>query len=254
MRINETFNLGFSLDDIQARIIVSTAKRMIVCCSRQWGKTTTVAAKAAAEALSEPGLILIIAPVERQARECFRKIRSSLKLALPNASWPEDNKTSLELPNGARVVALPAKGENIRGYTNPRLIIMDEAAFISDEDYRSIRPMLSHGCRLIIMSTPFGKRGFFHETWKLQDPRWERYSVEATQCSHIPESFLEEERIALGPWWYRQEYQCEFLDSIAGFFDMEAVRRSLEEGVEPLFAFRPDGSHDYTADIEPLAV
>lgn len=249
-RVNDTFNLGFQLDDTQAKIVLSNSRRLIVCCSRQWGKTTTVAAKAAAEALEHPGLILVIAPVERQARECFRKIRMCLKRSIPDDPWPEDNKTSLELPNGARIVALPAKGDNIRGYTNPRLIIIDEAAFVPDEDYKAIRPMLSHGCRLIVMSTPFGKRGWFWEAWTKKSA-WERVSVVATECSHISEEFLEEEKIALGPWWYAQEYGCEFLDSVSSFFDMDAVRASLDDGIEPLFAVRTDGIVG-DEDIEPL--
>lgn len=241
---------------MQADIIADYSKRIIVNCTRQWGKTSTVAEKAAAEALAmdKPGLILVIAPVERQARELFRKIRTALRFATGNAArWPEDNKTSLELPNGARVVALPAKGDNIRGFTNPYLIIMDEAAFIKDEDYRAIRPMLSHGARLILMSTPFGKRGFFYETWKHEDKRWKRYTVKAADCSHIHEDFLQEERIALGPFWYKQEYECEFLDNINSFFDMDAVRASLEADIEPLWPVRSDGAPEYIDDqVEPL--
>ncbi len=223
---------------------------MIVCCSRQWGKTTTVAAKAATEALSGPGLILVVAPVERQARECFRKIRGYLKRS-KLARWPEDNKTSLELPNGARVVALPAKGDNIRGYTNPRLIIIDEAAFVSDDDYKAIRPMLSHGARLIVMSTPFGKRGWFYEQWERHDPSWEEYMVTADECPHISREFLAEEKISLGPWWYAQEYETKFLDSVSSFFDMDAVRASLEDDIDPLFPVR-QGLVSDLEDIQPL--
>lgn len=250
--MNDCFNLGFKLDELQTKIIVSEAKRMVVCCTRQWGKTTTVAAKAATEALASPGLILVVAPVERQARECFRKIRESLRRAIPNERWPEDNKTSLELPNGARIVALPAKGDNIRGYTNPRLIIIDEAAFVADDDYRAVRPMLSHGARLIVMSTPFGKRGWFYEQWQRRNSNWERYYVTADECSHISREFLEEERIALGPWWYSQEYGCQFLDSVNSFFDMEAVRDSLEADIDPLFLIRQDGTISDIEDIPPL--
>lgn len=246
LRINRTFNLGFELDPVQADIVRDQSKRMIVNCTRQWGKTTTVAAKAATEALSSPGLILVVAPVERQARELFRKIRTNLRYADRDSRWPEENKLSLELPNGARVVALPAKGENIRGYTNPRLVIIDEAAFVPDDDYRSIRPMLSHGARLIMMSTPFGKRGFFYDVWNHPaDKRWTRYQVKAADCSHITEEFLAEERVALGPWWYSQEYECAFQDNVAGYFDMEAVRASLEAGVDILEGFNEDGTPNY---------
>lgn len=251
-RINRSFGLGFALDSTQERIVRDESKRIIVNCTRQWGKTTTVSAMAAALTASGAGLILVVAPVERQARELFRKIRESLRKTDRETRWPEENKLSLEMPNGSRVVALPAKGENIRGYTNPAMIIIDEAAFVADEDYRAIRPMLSHGARLILMSTPFGKRGFFHDTWENAEG-WSRYSVPATECTHILPEFLAEERAALGPWWYSQEYECAFQDNIAGFFDMDAVRESLEAGLKPLEGTGPDGSLSVFDDsIKPL--
>ena len=251
LRVNREFGLGYMLDPKQEDIIRSTSQQLIVCCTRQWGKTTTVAAKAATEAIGNPGLILVVAPVERQARECFRKIKG-----FPNKSvktrWPESNKTSLELPDGARVVALPAKGDSIRGYTNPRLIIIDEAAFVSDEDYKAVRPMLSHGARLIVMSTPFGKRGWFYEAWQRTDGDWDKIFVTADECKHISRKFLAEERIELVNFWYSQEYECKFLDSVDSYFDMDAVRRGLEDNIEPLFSVRQGEQLNITDDIEPL--
>ncbi len=254
--INETFGLGYDLDPVQERIVRSSAQQIIVNCTRQWGKTSTIAAKVAHEAMSETGLILVLAPVERQAKELFRKITTSIKHSLKathgSIGFLEDNKTTLELTNGSRIVALPAIGENIRGYTNPRMIVIDEAAFVKDEDYRSIRPMLSHGARLIVMSTPFGKRGWFHETWNITGNAWERYCVLAEDCHHIPKAFLDGERVNLGPWWYSQEYECKFLDNISSFFDMDAIRSSLEDGVAPLWAAVDTINEAELVDSEPL--
>jgi phage FluMu gp28-like protein len=251
--------LPFTLDSTQALIVASKAKRIIVNCCRQWGKTSTIAAKVASEACTEGGLILIIAPVERQANELFRKAKSAVKAYLKGTvsriTFIENNKTSLELSNGARIVALPAKGENIRGFTNPRLVVIDEAAFVKDEDYRSVRPMLSHGARLIVMSTPFGMRGWFYETWHLKKSTWEKYSVAAADCSHIETGFLDEERVALGPWWYSQEYECQFLDSIGSFFDMDAVREALDEsdhGARALFTTYTASAGAIDDSVKPL--
>lgn len=202
------------------------------------------------------GLILVIAPVERQAREMFRKVRESVKAYIKNASsaltFVEDQKTSLEMSNGGRVVALPAKGENIRGFTNPRVIVIDEAAFVADEDYRAIRPMLSHGARLIVMSTPFGERGWFWETWTGKSKLWARYSVEADACSHITREFLADELASIGPWWFDQEYRCRFLNTISGFFNMDKVREGLEAGLRPLFAPKDDYRDHADPDLKPL--
>jgi hypothetical protein len=84
----------------------------------------------------------------------------------------------LELGSGSRIVSLPGTEGTIRGYSAVSLLIGDEAARVSDALYYAVRPMLavSQG-RLLALSTPFGKRGWFCEEWtganrlgKLSDP------------------------------------------------------------------------------------
>jgi hypothetical protein len=89
------------------------------------------------------------------------------------------------------------------------LLLVDEAARVPDALYRSVRPMLavSQG-RIVALSTPFGKRGWFYEEWR-GEAAWERYRVPATDIPRISASFLEQERAALGDAWFRQEYDCD---------------------------------------------
>ena len=86
-----------------------------------------------------------------------------------------DNEMSLALPNGSRIVGLPGNEATIRGFSAVRLLLVDEASRVEDEMYLAVRPMLavSDGA-LWLMSTPFGKRGFFYETWAHGGPEWER--------------------------------------------------------------------------------
>src|SRR3712207_7780668 len=49
---------------------------------------------------------------------------------------------------------------------------------------------------LVMLSTPFGKRGAFFEEWT-NGIGWERYEVRASLCPRISEAFLEEERRSL---------------------------------------------------------
>ena len=51
------------------------------------------------------------------------------------------------------------------------------------------------GGSLMMLSTPYGKRGVFYEEWT-GGHGWERYEVPASQCPRISEDFLEEERAA----------------------------------------------------------
>jgi hypothetical protein len=113
------------------------------------------------------------------------------------------------------------------------LLIVDEAARVSDELYYAVRPMLAvSGGRLVAMSTPFGKRGWWWHEWSEGGDSWQRVMVKAEDCPRIPAAFLEEERQHLGDWWYRQEYRCEFLDAQTSAFSYEAVVGALKGEVE----------------------
>ncbi len=133
-------------------------------------------------------------------------------------------------------VSLPGTGETVRGFSAPRLVIEDEAAFVDDAVYGAVRPMLAvSGGRLILMSTPHGKRGHFFEAWRDGGAEWLKTEVTALQCPRITDEFLEQERQALGDLWFRQEYGCEFLETIDQLFRLEDIERALSDDVEPLF-------------------
>jgi phage FluMu gp28-like protein len=55
-----------------------------------------------------------------------------------------------------------------------------------------------------------------------------------TKNPRIDAEFPEEERIAMGMAWFRQEYLCEFVDSGAAMVDRGMVERALREDVLPL--------------------
>lgn len=87
---------------------------------------------------------------------------------------------------------------------------------------------------LWLMSTPYGKRGFFYENWEHGGPAWARIAVPATDCPRISPEFLEDERAELGHLWFRQEYLCEFIDNGSGVFDRDLVETSLTGDLAPL--------------------
>jgi len=189
-------------------------------------------------ALSRPtSLILILAPAERQAKELFSKVAESYRSLghpIPAESY---RKLGVELVNRSRIEALPGTEKTVRGFSGADLLVVDEAARVDDGLYYAVRPMLAvSGGRLMMLSTPFGKRGVFYEEWTSEaGAGWERYEVPASQCPRIPASFLAEERLALGPWWYAQEYECRFMDVNDQIFPTEAVDRAMSVDVKPLF-------------------
>ncbi len=233
--------LGNDPDDWQKELLLSNEKRIILNCSRQSGKSTITAILALHHALNNPGsLVLVISPSYRQSTELFRKIAEFYQdLGRPVPSDAE-NKHTLELSNKSRIISLPGKEQTIRGFSGPSLIVVDEAARVPDElYYGAARPMLavSQG-RIILLSTPFGKRGFFFKEWS-ESAAWKKIKITAYECPRITPEFLEEERIALGEWFYNQEFCCEFGENIDAYFTDREIQDSISADVKPLFG--PDG-------------
>ena len=123
----------------------------------------------------------------------------------------------------------------MRGFSAVSLLLVDEASRVSDDLYLALRPMLavSRGT-LWLMSTPFGKRGFFYETWERGGPGWMRVRVTAPECPRIAPEFLVQDRLEMGERWFRQEYLCEFEDAVSSVFDRDLVERAFTDEFEPL--------------------
>ncbi len=228
---------GLTPDPWQAKLLRKSWSRALLLCSRQSGKSQVAGALALAEALTRPrSLILLLAQNQRASSELFRAKLLPLWRALgrPLQDRPP-TQLSLELSNGSRLVSLPTNEGGIRSYSGVRLLVVDEAARVPDDLYMAVRPMLavSNG-RMICMSTPFGKRGFFHDEWH-SSRDWERVKITAHQCSRISKEFLDEEREAIGDRWYRQEYECSFEEMVGAVFRQEDIDAAFDNDLEPLF-------------------
>ncbi len=230
--------LGLEPDGWQARVLRWSGGRLLMNCCRQSGKSTVASVLALHEVLYRPGcLVLLLSPSLRQSSELFRKVTNLLSRLEPRPILTEDNRLSLTLQSGSRVVSLPSSEATVRGFSGASLIIEDEASRVPDELYRAIRPMLAtSGGRLVLMSTPWGQRGHFHQEWADGGPLWERVRVSAYECPRISREFLEEERRSLGDLYFRSEYLCEFTENSGQLFAYDDVVAALDEKVKPLFA------------------
>jgi len=226
---------GLDPDPWQLRLLRSDAPRVLLNCARQSGKSTMAGLLALHKSLVAPGsLTLILAPAERQAKELFSKVAEAYRTLghiIPADSY---RKLGMELANGSRIEALPGTEKTIRAFSGVDLLILDEASRVDDGLYYAVRPMLAvSGGRLLMMSTPFGKRGVFYEAWSGREP-WDRYEVRAVDCPRISEEFLEEERRALPSWVFRQEYECSFEETDDQVFTTEMIDAAVSADVEPL--------------------
>jgi hypothetical protein len=257
--------LGLSLYIWQQYVVNPAIRRLILNCARQSGKSTITAAIAWHQAKTKPkSLVLIFSPTERQSKELMEKIDEFARMDPELEDLVSDAVQTKRLRNGSRIVALPGKERNIRGFSGPDMIIIDEASRVEEGLYRAVRPMMvSSDTRLITMSTPFGKRGWWYEEWN-SNPMWEKVLVTApieidpgmnkpvlTKLSEEEFSagwkekgvtafysprhdlqFMTEEWHSMPEWWFRQEYLGEFLDADDAVFRESDIRAAFDAGRE----------------------
>jgi phage terminase large subunit-like protein len=230
--------VGLEPDPWQEDLLRSDSSRVLLNCARQSGKSTTAAILALHQALTRHrSLVLVLAPAERQSKELFSKIAAFYHTLGHSTPTDSERKLGVELTNGSRIEALPGTEKTIRGFSGVDLLIVDEAARVDDPLYHAVRPMLAvSGGRLMMLSTPYGKRGVFYEEWTREPGEgWERYEIPASEVPRISETFLEEERRALPRRVFRQEYECSFEDTEDAVFSYEDVAGAITEEVTPLF-------------------
>ncbi|MDP9438816.1 MAG: terminase family protein [Actinomycetota bacterium] len=235
-RVGFARRVGVDPDDWQERLLRSASPRVLLNCSRQSGKSTISGVLALHRALYRPGsLVLCLAPSERQSKELFGKIAGFYR-ELHDAPPPEsDRKLGMVLPNGSRIEALPGSEKTIRGFSGAALLLVDEAARIDDALYYAVRPMLAvSGGELMMLSSPYGKRGIFHEEWE-NGAGWQRFRVTAHDVPRITPEFLAEERAALPARVFRQEYECSFEETMDQVFSFEEIEAAITSDVRPLF-------------------
>lgn len=193
--------------------------------------------KTLAHCLTRPkSLAMVFSPTRRQSQEFVRAcLDFDAALGRP-VKRVRDNMGEVEWANGSRLMSLPDAQRGVVGFT-PSLVVIDEASRVSDVLYKSVRPMLALGASLLTLSTPFGKRGWFFETWSDPDrlDKFRHWKVTARECPRITPGFLEEERLELGDRWFNQEWMCSFEDSVDAVFSLDVIHGARAPGIAPLF-------------------
>jgi hypothetical protein len=219
--------LGVMPDGWQRELMRSTGD-LAALCGRRVGKSQSAGWVAAHHVVEGEGrTALCISPTQRQSGELFRLAKAATVKAMPDASFPTDNRLSIELPNGSRLLSLPGDPGTVRGLT-ASLVLLDETKSLPDgghELFASVRPMLATtGGRMIVLGTPLDRSGLLFDIWEGDIAMdWMRVHVPSTLCPRIPAAFLESERKLLGEAIFRREYLAEFAASASGMFDHDGV-------------------------------
>lgn len=210
-------------------------KNLIICSPRQMGKSTIIAQDGGDYALDNPKKsIMIIASVERQALLLFEKVLSYIyneDKSMIKTGKDRPTKHELKLKNGSIIRCLPTgdSGYGIRGYTIDRLYA-DEAAFINEDVWAAVTPMLATtGGAIILLSTPLGKENYFFrmsENKKFEfihvDPDEVIAGRKEPQRTNLIE-FRKDEKERMTKLQYQQEHLGLFVGGIERFFTAELI-------------------------------
>jgi hypothetical protein len=218
---------GLTLDQWQRDVLLSAAPRLLLNATRQSGKSTAAALKAAWTVL-QGGLAVVVSPSLRQSGYLFRKL--ARHLVASGAAFRRETLTEIELVSSGLAVSLPGdrpamlRGLSLRHEGGPAVLIVDEASRVRDELWATVSPMLAAApaAQQILLSTPAGASGEFHRAWNSSED-WLRLQISADQCPRISAAHLAAERIRLGDALYSQEYFGAFVSAPGSVFDAEVL-------------------------------
>ncbi|TET97738.1 MAG: hypothetical protein E3J23_08650 [Candidatus Stahlbacteria bacterium] len=238
-------------------------RNIILMCARQSGKSTIVAGRGLHTAKHKRNaLVLIVASSKDQAKQTMQKVSDFIQLDPELIEMPGDSTFEKRFINGSRVIVLPGTEKSVRSYSDPDLIIIDEASRVLDATYKALRPMRTGNpnSTIIILSTPWTKSGFFFKAWT-KNPAWkkilvvpryelidgkivERPKEEKFKAEYVKKGidafysprhsleFLYEELGEIGPIWFRREYGCEFLEGMESVFDLDLIESAYDDSIK----------------------
>jgi len=219
-------DLGITPRLFQKDLLTTQARRIVLCCHRQSGKTEGCALLSTHALLFRTGHTVLAAPTFKQSDRLARRVRKYLGKTHQRVNLISDNRFFMETDIGSSltVVSLDSP-DNVRGISGVSLIIIDEAAAVDQEAFAALTPAMSavENSQQIIISTPRGQIGLFWELYN--NASYEKYFLPASKNPTVSASWLEEEKKALGDLLYSQEYECSFTSAQSCVFDLDKIRR-----------------------------
>lgn len=148
---------------------IGTNKVVVVKAHRQAGKSYTCQGVLLHYALNYSGTIsAMISPTLNQARNVFKELISAI---WESKVVKRKNETLLEIEliNGSRIFFRSAEmGEALRGYHISGVLILDEAAYLSDDIAQLVLPWRQvANAPMLIVSTPRLKTGLFFRYYNM---------------------------------------------------------------------------------------
>jgi len=223
----------------QREFVMDESRFKIWNASRQIGKSFAAACEAVRDCYMHPGAMwVILSAGERQALEFMEKCKQwvrAFELAVQSEEIERDGpeavlkSAEIRLGNGSRIIALPANADTARGYSAN--LILDEFAFHKDSTviwraiYPSITNPLKRKLKVRVMSTPNGQANKFYEIWTDDGDAWSRHrtTIHDALEGGLAVDIAELMRNSGDTDTWRQEFECEFIDSARNAFTYEML-------------------------------
>lgn len=197
---------------------------------------------------------ILLSAGERQSKELMNTVKMHCRAYSLAASEIESNDywdhgvrytlLTITLPNGARIMGLPANPDTARGFHGN--VGLDEFAFHRNSDliWGALAPTIARGYRIDIISTPQGMGNRFHLLMTGQN-KWSKHVVDIYQAvaDGVPINIQELRDAIDDDDIWAQECECKFIDEASAWltYEMIAACQSDQVGEEILYDdFNPD--------------
>lgn len=146
----------------------NSGKTAIVKSIRQTGKSFLSMLILLMYAVEKKCRSVYIAPTLQQATMTFKCIVNALT-STPLIKSTNGATFAIELSNGSDILfRSTAQGTSLRGLTVTGILVLDEAAFLKDEDINVVLPFCNaHNAPILAISTPFARQGYFYDLYTL---------------------------------------------------------------------------------------
>lgn len=208
---------------------------VLTLVGRQAGKSTTCACLAYDD-FSRGKTVILFAKALRQSTELFRRVLTFKNTDPFCPPIVRQTQTELEAHprHGGRIIVVPAT-DQARGMTADT-ILGDEVAFITPDDaITQFFPMRKPGGRILLVSTPHLRQGYFYDTF--MDPaanvrRIKAVSMETTRADRLEQ--IEFDRRTMPEATFRREHLVEFIGAGTPLVSWEALENATTTEVQAL--------------------
>lgn len=220
--------MAFTPRQFQANFLQDRSRRRLVVKARQIGFSQVIALEAVHEAITErDATILLVSRNGDLAANLLAYCHNAIAALTDVPDLIKANESDLVFGNGSRVLSLPANPATGRGFAG-RSVYLDEYAYqdYAQQIYQSVSPILGHGGRLTVCSTPNGVGNHFYQLFAgIDGGEWSRHIVPWYECPVYDQAWYDRERPNYTAQQWASEYECDFVASGQAVFrlaDIEA--------------------------------